>query len=133
MIQGEKKGKLLIIFFLNRQEYILLLDYTFLYISDTGQNFSTLLLKCFLSNCKYVYLNINMYTSTLNTSGMYVDSFLLLLRFITICLLHHLLHLRPSCKNIQWFAYQRDVSKEHCCTDDVMLIIYNIYSYSYCN
>lgn len=50
-------------------------------MSDTEQNFSTLLLKCFLRNCKYVYLNINMYTSTLKTSVMYVDGLLLLLRF----------------------------------------------------
>lgn len=122
--EKKKKSKLLIFFY--RQEYILLLDFhTFLYMSDTGQNFSTLLLKCFLRSWTYVYLNINMYTSTLSTSVMSVDAFLSLLRFIIICLLHQLIPLRPSCKNIQLFVYQMDVSKEQRCTDDVRLIIYS--------
>lgn len=121
-----KKSNLLIFFY--RQEYMLLLDHTFLYMSDTGQNVNTLLLKCFLRNCKYVYIDINMYTSTFNTSDRYVDVFLLLAQIHSICLLHQLMPLRPSCMNTQWFVYKRDVKKEHCCTDDVILIIH-----SYCN
>lgn len=67
----KEKCELFIFFY--RQEYILPLDYTLLYMSYTGKNFSTLLLKSFLRNCKYLYLS--MYTSTLNTSVMYAHGF----------------------------------------------------------
>lgn len=118
--ERKKKAVLFFFFLVGRNIYCYWI-YTFLSMSDTRQNSTTLLFKCFLRSCKYIYLYINMYTSTLSTSVMYVDALLLLLRFITICLLHQLMPLSSSCKNIQWFVYQRDVSKEHCCTD-VMLI-----------
>lgn len=81
LYQEKKEGKKsqLFIFFIGKNIRCYWIIH--FYMSDTEQNFSTLLLKCFLRNCKYVYLNINMYTSTLKTSVMYVDGLLLLLRF----------------------------------------------------